>query len=442
MESCINEEISLLLDAMPERIAEGVLKAGTEDELIEIVMDLGRPAEARFNSGTAVIDGGPVTAEEIMHVTEAAGDFGDDNRAGIEKTLHRISAIRNRKGSVIGLTCRVGRAVCGTIDIIEDLLEEEGGILVMGPPGVGKTTMLREIARVLAEKKRVVIVDTSNEIAGDGDVPHPGIGHARRMQVPHTAMQHAVMIEAVENHMPEVVVIDEIGIPEETYAARTIAERGVRLVATAHGNTLGNLIQNPTLSELVGGIESVTLSDEEARKRGTQKTILERKAPPAFEMLVEIKSRDSVVVHRNLERSTDMMLRGLPFQAEERTRTGYGKIRISSVNSVPEHDAVPAEKEHKPEFRVHPSELRGREDLRIYPYGISRNHIENAIIALGSSAVIVKDPDEADIVLTLKSHARKSGQKLSDAISRHLPVFSIRSNTISQIQSFISENLM
>ena len=277
-----NNDYELLFAVVPEYIVSAIKSLNKSDKLIEFVMDLGRIPEARFDDGISVLGDKPVTQEDINYVTDRIGVFGDDNRAGIEKTLHRISAIRNRTGKIIGLTLRVGRAVSGTVDIISDLIEEGTGILLMGPPGVGKTTMLREIARVLAEKKRVVIVDTSNEIAGDGDIPHHGIGRARRMQVPHTDKQYAIMIEAVENHMPEVVVIDEIGVLEETFAARTISERGVQLVATAHGNTLENLIQNPTLSELAGGIQPVTLSDEEAKKRGCQKTILERKAPPTF----------------------------------------------------------------------------------------------------------------------------------------------------------------
>lgn len=435
-------DVALLFDALPDRISGAVVATGRSDRLVEVVMDLGRPAEARFDDGMASLGTEPVTADEIAFVTSNIGEFGDDNRAGIEKTLHRISAIRNRRGTVVGLTCRVGRAVYGTIDIISDLLGC-GGILIMGPPGVGKTTMLREMARVIAENKRVVIVDTSNEIAGDGDVPHPGIGRARRMQVPHPDRQHAVMIEAVENHMPEVIVVDEIGVLEETYAARTIAERGVQLIATAHGNTLENLVQNPTLSELLGGIESVTLSDEEARKRRTQKTVLERKSPPAFDVLVEIRSRGSLIIHRDLAHATDMLLRGMPFQAENRVRTESGEIRSFSVNVEPESARpLSGTEDAAPEFRAHPSDLRGREDLRIYPYGISRNHLENAILSLGSTAIIVRDPDEADLVLTLKSRAGRSGSRLNDAISRRLPVFSIRSNTIAQIQSFISENLM
>lgn len=285
-------------------------------------MDLGRFAEGRFPDGEVILSTQPVTYTDLEYVSEHIGEFGDDNRAGIERTLHRISALRNRKGRVVGLTCRIGRAVLGSIALIRDIVEQGQSILILGRPGVGKTTLLREIARVLADEanKRVVVVDTSNEIAGDGDIPHPGIGRARRMQVARTAQQHAVMIEAVENHMPQVIVIDEIGTELEAAAARTIAERGVQLVATAHGNALGNLLVNPTLSDLVGGIQTVTLGDEEARRRHTQKSILERKAPPTFNVVVEQQSWEEVVVHCDVADTVDNMLRGQPVVAEQRTR--------------------------------------------------------------------------------------------------------------------------
>lgn len=285
-------------------------------------MDLGRLPEGQFPEGEVILSKSPVTYADLEYVVERIGEFGDDNRAGIERTLHRISALRNRKGRVVGLTCRIGRAVLGSIALIRDIVEQGQSILILGRPGVGKTTLLREIARALADEanKRVVVVDTSNEIAGDGDIPHPGIGSARRMQVARTAEQHSVMIEAVENHMPQVIVIDEIGTELEAAAARTIAERGVQLVATAHGNSLGNLLMNPTLSDLVGGIQTVTLGDEEARRRHTQKSILERKAPPTFEVVVEQQSWEEVTVHRDVADTVDSMLRGLPVAAEERTR--------------------------------------------------------------------------------------------------------------------------
>jgi len=299
-------------------------------------MDLGRLPEGRFPEGEVILSTQPVTYADLEYVVERIGEFGDDNRAGIERTLHRISALRNRKGKVVGLTCRIGRAVLGSIALIRDIVEQGQSILILGRPGVGKTTLLREIARVLADEanKRVVVVDTSNEIAGDGDIPHPGIGRARRMQVARTAEQHAVMIEAVENHMPQVIVIDEIGTELEAAAARTIAERGVQLVATAHGNSLGNLLVNPTLSDLVGGIQTVTLGDEEARRRHTQKSILERKAPPTFDVVVEQQSWQELIVHLDVADTVDSMLRGQPIVAEERTRDEEtGRVSARRISS-------------------------------------------------------------------------------------------------------------
>jgi len=322
MQHVITDDLEALLATLPPDIHDAVNRLDNRSELLEIVMDLGRLPEGRFPEGEVILSKSPVTYADLEYVVERIGEFGDDNRAGIERTLHRISALRNRKGRVVGLTCRIGRAVLGSIALIRDIVEQGQSILILGRPGVGKTTLLREIARALADEanKRVVVVDTSNEIAGDGDIPHPGIGSARRMQVARTAEQHSVMIEAVENHMPQVIVIDEIGTELEAAAARTIAERGVQLVATAHGNSLGNLLMNPTLSDLVGGIQTVTLGDEEARRRHTQKSILERKAPPTFEVVVEQQSWEEVTVHRDVADTVDSMLRGLPIAAEERTR--------------------------------------------------------------------------------------------------------------------------
>ena len=328
------DDIQLLLNALPAHIQEAITTSeDTSDDLLEIVMDLGRLPEARYRSKEQFLSEREVTQAEIDGVISRIGEFGEDNRAGIPRTLHRISGIRNRRGQVIGLTCRIGRAVFGTVTIISDLVESGQSILLLGKPGTGKTTLLRETARVLADelRKRVVIVDTSNEIAGDGDIPHPGIGRARRMQVPRPAEQHAVMIEAVENHMPEVIVIDEIGTELEAMAARTIAERGVQLVGTAHGNTLDNLMVNPTLSDLVGGIQAVTLGDEEARRRGTQKTVLERKAPPTFNVLVEIQSWDKVTVYDDVAAAVDAILRGEDPPAEERSRDADGVVQSTPV---------------------------------------------------------------------------------------------------------------
>ena len=326
------DDLDALMQALPPEIVARLSTVANRTDLLEVVMDLGRRPEARFTTGEEDLLDREVTDADIAHVIDHIGVFGDDNRAGIERTLHRISAIRNRAGKVVGLTCRIGRAVFGTIDIIRDIVEAGQSLLILGRPGVGKTTMLREVARVLADDlgKRVVIVDTSNEIAGDGDIPHPGIGDARRMQVRTPTEQHAVMIEAVENHMPEVIVIDEIGTELEAGAARTIAERGVQLVGTAHGNTLDNIMLNPTLSDLVGGIQPVTLGDEEARRRGTQKTVLERKAPPTFDVLVEIVERDNVIVHRNVAETIDAILRGHMVPPEARYRDERGELKAAT----------------------------------------------------------------------------------------------------------------
>jgi len=336
MQHAITDDLEALLVALPPAIHDAVNQLENRSDLLEIVMDLGRLPEGRFPEGEVILSTQPVTELDLEYVVGRIGEFGDDNRAGIERTLHRISALRNRKGKVVGLTCRIGRAVLGSIAMLRDIVEQGQSILILGRPGVGKTTLLREIARVLADEanKRVVVVDTSNEIAGDGDIPHPGIGRARRMQVARTAEQHAVMIEAVENHMPQVIVIDEIGTELEAAAARTIAERGVQLVATAHGNSLGNLLVNPTLSDLVGGIQTVTLGDEEARRRHTQKSILERKAPPTFDVVVEQQSWQELVVHRDVADTIDCMLRGQTVVAEERTRDEEsGRVSARRITS-------------------------------------------------------------------------------------------------------------
>ena len=343
----VTDDLALLLGVIPPHIRSMLAEHSNPDVLLEVVLDLGRLPQARFLEHTEDLPGPQVSREDIDYVVRHVSVFGKDNRAGIERTLHRISAIRNRVGTTIGLTCRVGRALFGTVDILRDVIEQGKSLLLLGRPGVGKTTLLREAARLLADDlgKRVIVVDTSNEIAGDGDIPHPGIGRARRMQVPSPTEQHAVMIEAVENHMPEVIVIDEIGTEAEALAARTIAERGVQLIATAHGNTLDNLLRNPTLSDLVGGIQAVTLSDEEARRRRTQKTVLERKAPPTFDVLIEIQDRDRLAVHHNVATVVDGVLRGRALQPELRVRSAEGGFEVRQPDIPAEPGRLQAEED-------------------------------------------------------------------------------------------------
>jgi stage III sporulation protein SpoIIIAA len=444
----------LLLMVLPPHIREALNRQGRNESLIEVVLDLGRQPEARYPGEALYLNDSVVTPEDLKYVESRVGHFTRDNRAGIERTLHRISAIRNRVGQIVGLTCRVGRAIYGTVDIIRDMVESGKSILLMGKPGVGKTTLLREAARVLADDlaKRVIVVDTSNEIAGDGDVPHPGIGRARRMQVPDPEHQHQVMIEAVENHMPEVIVIDEIGTAQEALAARTIAERGVQLIATVHGNTLENLMINPTLSDLVGGIQPVTLSDEEARRRGTQKTVLERKAPPTFDILIEIQHKDLLVIHRDVAEAVDSMLRGYLPRTELRERVDGGDFTITE----PEHSrresargdgaarngAAPRRRQRETsdddDARATTGD-RKKKRLRIYPYAISRERLERAIAELSVPAIVTNDISEADIVLTLKSHAKRQSQKLREARGRNVEVHILRNNTLTQMENFLSE---
>src|SRR5512143_1423972 len=344
----ITDDLDALLQVLPPQIERALRAANQGDDLLEIIMDLGRVPEARFVDHELVLSDREVSQDDLDYVISRISEFTGDNRAGIERTLHRISAIRNRQGKVIGLTSRVGRAVYGVIDIVEDIVKSGQSILLLGRPGVGKTTLLREAARVLGEKRRVIVVDTSNEIGGDGDIPHPAIGRARRMQVAAPELQHEVMIEAVENHMPQVIIIDEIGRQQEAAAARTIAERGVQLIGTAHGNSLENLLLNPTLSDLVGGIESVTLSDEEARRRGTQKTVLERRSPPTFDVLIEIQTRDRLAVHSDVAAAVDALLRGYPLPPEIRSRDNEGEIHIERA---PVPRAAPAQQGQQGGYR-------------------------------------------------------------------------------------------
>jgi stage III sporulation protein SpoIIIAA len=454
----ITDDLQALMDVLPTHIAQAVVAANDSDNLLEVIMDLGRVPTARFVDHEVVLSSVEINRTDLDLVVGRIGEFDADNRAGLERTLHRISAIRNRRGHIVGLTCRVGRAVYGTTDIIQDLIESGKSLLILGRPGVGKTTQLREAARILAENKRVVIVDTSNEIGGDGDVPHPAVGRARRMQVSMPSLQHEVMIEAVENHNPEVIVIDEIGRELEAEAARTIAERGVQLIGTAHGNSLENLLLNPTLSDLVGGIESVTLSDEEARRRGTQKTVLERRSPPTFDVLIEIQTRDRLAVHLDVGEAVDSLLRGVPLPPEIRSRGLDGEIHTERIplpaaarqtfqtsgfrrqtNGGASRGRVVTQGEETPlSVRTAPGEA-SLKTVRIYPYGVAQNRLSQAAKRLGVPVLAVKDFAEADVVVTLRSYYRKRQRPIVDAEQRGVPIYVLRSNTVNQMQQFLSD---
>jgi stage III sporulation protein SpoIIIAA len=427
------DDLRLLIDTLPPSLQQSVRSFGDE-QLLEIVLDLGRPPQARLPGRAIDLAAAAVTRDDLAQVIAAVGEFGSDNRAGIEGTLHRISAIRNRRGDIVGLTLRVGRAVFGTIELIRDLIEGGRSVLLLGRPGVGKTTKLREIARVLADdfQKRVIVIDTSNEIAGDGDIPHHAIGAARRMQVASPEAQHAVMIEAVENHMPEVIVIDEIGSEAEAMAARTIAERGVQLIGTAHGNTLENLIRNPTLSDLVGGVQTVTLGDDEARTRGTQKTISERKSPPSFTAVVEIVDREELIIHTDTALAVDNLLRGLSAGAVRRTPGNEETLRTPpQARPAPTPDGVPL------------NALDLKQTVRIYPYAFSRDLLERVIRDLQLNARVVTRPERAQLIIALRARSGDSRlQRL--AHGSNTPIYTVKKNSTAPLRHLLRNifNLM
>ena len=459
----ITDDLDRLLAVLPESVRRALEPAEARDQLLEVVLDLGRVPEARYPGRAVALGEAMVERADLEAVVQQLGAFGGDNRAGIERTLHRISAIRNRTGAVVGLTCRVGRAVFGTVAMVRDLMDSGQSLLLMGRPGVGKTTALREIARVLADEleKRVVVIDTSNEIAGDGDIPHPAIGRARRMQVARPELQHQVMIEAVENHMPEVIVIDEIGTELEAQAARTIAERGVMLVATAHGNELANLVKNPTLSDLVGGIESVTLGDEEARRRRTQKTVLERAAEPTFPLAVEMHSRHRWLVHRDVARTVDLLLRGQLPRPQVRELDGDGRLHLRETPQPQPPGQPPSPSRHTP---VRPRsaplapvplpDLQGGWDepadsadapnptapisdqrpLQLCISGVSQVLLEQAIRSRRLPVQAVEAVEEADAVLAVRQQLGRAPELRRRAQDAGVPILVIKADTLPQIQ--------
>lgn len=450
----IADDLEKLLKILPNFIRQALSKYDN-NKLLEIVMDLGRKPEARYPNKPLCLSSKTISWQDLDYCIKRIGIFGGDNRSGIEKTLHRISSIRNRKGHIIGLTCRVGRALFGTIGIVRDLLEKQQSILILGKPGIGKTTAIREIARILADEmqKRVIVIDTSNEIAGDGDIPHPAIGRARRMQVASPELQHQVMIEAVENHTPQVIVIDEISTELEVVAARTIAERGVQLIGTVHGSFLNNLIKNPTLCDLIGGIEYVTLGDEEAKRRGTQKSILERKGTPAFQAAIEIHERSSWVIHEKLDTTVDQILQGFYNSVQCRQVLSNGKLTIHSKNMFledldksqvklnnPKTQRSILKKENtlvishrKTNVLFHRKSDRSKSLINLYAYSVNHAHINKAIKVFNLPFLVCTDVNKADIILILRVNLKRNVQIRQIAKIRRIIIYVIQRNTYTQI---------
>lgn len=463
----IADDLDKLLDILPDFVRQPLEQHSDSKYLIEVVMDLGQRPEARFPKGPQYLSYKIISWQDLDFCIKRIGNFSGDNRSGIERTLHRISSIKNRQGNIIGLTCRVGRAIFGTNSIIRDLLEKSQSLLLLGKPGVGKTTAIREIARILADEmqKRVVIIDTSNEIAGDGDIPHPAIGRARRMQVTHPKNQHSVMIEAVENHMPEVIIIDEIGTELEALAARTIAERGVQLVGTAHGNYLDSLIKNPILSDLIGGIQYVTLGDDEAKRRGSQKSILERKAAPAFQVAIEIHERNNWIVHEKVDEKVDQILQGSTFLLQRRQFNVDGSILIKCEKSISDNFVnssvfniqsknykqinnfktskyAPTVKNKKYDVttRYFPQELgsdtiidNDSQILILYPYLINMKQVEAIIHTLQLPVLITKDVLKSDVILALRSNVKQNTKLRQIAKSRQITIYTVYHNNVTHI---------
>jgi stage III sporulation protein SpoIIIAA len=448
-----NNDLKKLIDNLPFFLQEHLNQHPNKDKLIEIVLDLGRRPEARFISGPEYLSQKIVSWQDIDYLTKRVSKFSNENRAGIERTLHRISCIRNRQFLINGLTCRVGRAVFGTISVIRDLLESKKSILILGKPGVGKTTVIREIARVLADEmeKRVIIIDTSNEIAGDSDIPHSGIGRARRMQVAKTELQHQVMLEAVENHMPQVIIIDEIGTELEVLAARTIAEKGVQLVGTTHGNCLENLIKNPPLADLIGGIQYVTLSDDEAKRRGTQKSILERKAYPAFEIIIEINQQNSWTIHEDVKNSVDLLLRGNFAIGQVRHFSLAEKIKVKAQKIQSYHTSLLKTRNNLNDSFLLTSnnwvsinKIKDKKSLKlkskklvIYPYSLSNNLLKEVLLKMGFKFVLTNEIRKASLIIGLKKNLKQNFKLTNLAKQKKIPIYSLNQVSFYQISKLI-----
>jgi len=325
-------DLKRLLVILPPRIREALARATRPGgEIVELALDLGRPLVARFNAGHVIIDPLPFSQPELEAIVGQVGTFRRNNRAGIDGTLHRISLIRDRFRTPVGLTIRIGRHLTGVAEGIRDvLLEERQSLLLVGSPGVGKTTLLRDCARLLSERlgPAVVVVDSHNEIGGDGKIPHPAIGAARRLQVPDGCDQHEIMREAVRNHYPEVVIIDEVTTRQEADVARTIARRGVRLIATAHGETLADVVHNPELCWLVGGaIETVLHA-------GAASTPCQRAEPPTMEMAVELTRDRTLALYRRVNQAVDAVHANVPYGP------GESRVVATAVQQRPRSEPV------------------------------------------------------------------------------------------------------
>jgi len=449
-----SNDFEKLIENLPFFLQENLKKHNYQDQLVEIILDLGRRPEARFIYGSEYLSQKIISWQDIDYVTKRLSKFSNENRAGIERTLHRISCIRNRQFLINGLTCRIGRSIFGTVSVIRDLLESEKSILILGKPGVGKTTIIREIGRVLADEleKRVIIIDTSNEIAGDSDIPHLGIGRARRMQVPKTELQHQVMIEAVENHMPEVIIIDEIGTELEVLAARTIAEKGVQLVGTTHGNCLENLIKNPPLSDLIGGIQYVTLSDDEAKRRGTQKSILERKAYPAFEIIIEINTSNFWTIHEDVAMSADSFLRNDSIIYQTRQFGVIEKIQIqcdqfsSSQNFFGQNSRLSINDRQSTmnqqwiQFNTIKTKKlikKNSQTLIIYSYSISTNLLKEGFSRIGVQFLLTNDLQKASLIIGITNLLQQNKKLQQFALNKKIPIYSINKINLYELTKFI-----
>ena len=449
----INDDLEKLTESLPFFLQEHLNQHPYKDQLIEIILDLGRRPEARFTMGPEYLSQKIISWQDIDYMTKRVSKFSNENRAGIERTLHRISCIRNRQFLINGLTCRVGRAVFGTISVVRDLLESEKSILVLGKPGVGKTTIIREIARVLADEteKRVIIIDTSNEIAGDSDIPHSGIGRARRMQVAKTELQHQVMIEAVENHMPQVIIIDEIGTELEVLAARTIAEKGVQLVGTTHGNCLENLIKNPPLADLIGGIQYVTLSDDEAKRRGTQKSILERKAYPAFEIIIEINQQNSWTIHEDVKTSVDLFLRGSfiigqirYFSLAEKVKIKFKRLHTNQNSILKTRNNLNDSNQFLNRNWISLNQAKDEKSLKlkskklvIYPYSLSNNLLKEVLLKMGFKFVLTNEIWKASLVIGMKKHLKQNYKLTTLTKQRNIPIYFLNNISFYQLSKLI-----